>query len=106
MSAVLSSSLSNHSIHVSTERVKGFSFKEPDFYAASRLPSCIDKKTAACSDSFLQTDQRFFSMSFRPISTPMTDAIIKPRVQPELSPRQCRPRMLVSRFSSILTLLE
>ena len=34
------------------------------------------------------------------------NAIIRPRVQPEESPRQCRPLMLVSRFSSILTLLE
>ena len=47
-----------------------------------------------------------FSASLRPMSTPMTLAIIRPLVQPEESPRQCRPRMLVSRFSSILTLLE
>ena len=40
------------------------------------------------------------------VSTPMTEAIIRPRVQPEESPRQCRPLMLVSRFSSIFTLLE
>ena len=37
---------------------------------------------------------------------PMTLAIIRPRVQPELSPRQWRPWMLVSRFWSIFTLLE
>ena len=47
-----------------------------------------------------------FSISLRPISTPITDAIIKPRVQPEESPRQCRPAMFVSRSVSILTLLE
>ncbi len=35
-----------------------------------------------------------------------TAAIIRPRVQPEESPRQCRPAMLVSRSVSILTLLE
>ena len=48
----------------------------------------------------------WFSISLRPISTPMTDAIIRPRVQPEESPRQCRPARLVSRSVSILTLLE
>ena len=53
-----------------------------------------------------QAQQPSFSASLRPMSTPMTDAIIKPRVQPEESPRQCRPLMLVSRFASILTLLE
>ena len=47
-----------------------------------------------------------FSISLRPISTPITDAIIRPRVQPEESPRQCRPAMFVSRLVSILTLLE
>mgnify|MGYP004570116951 CR=1 FL=1 len=47
-----------------------------------------------------------FSISLRPISTPITDAIIRPRVQPEESPRQCRPAMFVSRSVSILTLLE
>ena len=50
--------------------------------------------------------QPSFSASLRPMSTPMTEAIIRPRVQPEESPRQCRPLMLVSRFSSIFTLLE
>ena len=47
-----------------------------------------------------------FSSSLRPIRTPMTEAIIRPRVQPEESPRQCRPVMFVSRSVSILTLLE
>ena len=47
-----------------------------------------------------------FSISLRPISTPITDAIIRPRVQPEESPKQCRPAMFVSRSVSILTLLE
>ena len=47
-----------------------------------------------------------FSSSLRPISTPITDAIINPRVQPEESPRQCRPAIFVSRSVSILTLLE
>lgn len=41
----------------------------------------------------------------RAISTPITDAIIRPRVQPLLSPRQCRPSMDVLSFSSILILL-
>ena len=36
----------------------------------------------------------------------MTEAIIRPRVQPEESPRQCRPAMFVSKSVSILTLLE
>ena len=30
-------------------------------------------------------------MISRPMSTPMTEAIIRPRVQPDESPRQCRP---------------
>ena len=68
--------------------------------------------SAACGGSSPDRGARFmgqqpsFSASLRPMSTPMTEAIIKPRVQPEESPRQCRPLMLVSRFSSILTLLE
>lgn len=40
-----------------------------------------------------------------PIITPITDAIISPRVQPDESPRQCRPFTLVLRFSSIFILL-
>ena len=40
------------------------------------------------------------------ISTPIAEAIINPRVQPEESPRQCRPRTLVFSSSSILTRLE
>ena len=44
--------------------------------------------------------------SLRPMRTPMTEAIIRPRVQPEESPRQCRPRRLVLKSSSILTRLE
>ena len=47
-----------------------------------------------------------FSASFLPISTPMAEAIISPRVQPEESPRQCRPRTLVFSSSSIFTRLE
>ena len=41
----------------------------------------------------------------RPMSTPITEAIIRPRVQPLESPRQCKPWMLVFRASSILTRL-
>ncbi len=43
---------------------------------------------------------------FLPMSTPMTEAIMSPRVQPDESPRQNRFWMLVLRFSSILTRLE
>ena len=43
--------------------------------------------------------------SFLPIRTPMTDAIIRPRVHPEESPRQCRPSTLLLKSVSILTLL-
>ena len=58
----------------------------------------ITKRTAPSEQSFFvfegeeRCDQHpSFSASFRPMSTPMTDAIIRPRVQPEESPRQCRP---------------
>ena len=47
-----------------------------------------------------------FYASSRPIRTPMAEAIIRPRVQPELSPRACRPGTLVLKLVSILTLLE
>ena len=43
---------------------------------------------AAISNRFQQPS---FSASLRPMSTPMTEAIISPRVQPEESPKQCRP---------------
>ena len=43
---------------------------------------------AAISNRFQQPS---FSASLRPMSTPMTEAIISPRVQPEESPRQCSP---------------
>ena len=39
------------------------------------------------------------------MSTPMTDAIIKPLVHPLESPRQCSPMMLVLKSLSILTRL-
>ena len=44
-------------------------------------------------------------ISCLPISTPITDAIISPLVQPEESPKQCRPFTLVLRLVSILILL-
>ena len=40
------------------------------------------------------------------MSVPMAEAIIRPRVQPEESPRQCRPLTLVLKSVSILILLE
>ena len=43
---------------------------------------------------------------FRPMRVPMTEAIISPRVQPELSPRQWRPWRLVLKSVSIFTRLE
>ena len=45
-------------------------------------------------------------MILRAMSTPMTLAIIRPRVQPEESPRQYRFRMLVRSSSSMFTRLE
>ncbi len=52
-------------------------------------------------------DQRYpSSASFRPISTPMAEDIIKPRVHPEESPRQWSPRRLVLKSVSIFTRLE
>ena len=48
---------------------------------------------------------RYYYANILPISTPITDAIIKPRVQPELSPRQYSPLILVLKFSSIFTRL-
>ena len=50
--------------------------------------------------------QPLSSASLRPIKTPMADAIISPRVQPEESPRQCRPCTLVLSSSSIFTRFE
>ena len=50
--------------------------------------------------------QLSFSISFLPIKTPITDAIISPLVQPLESPRQCRPRILVFKSVSILTRFE
>ena len=47
----------------------------------------------------------FAEAIFRPIKTPMAEAIIKPRVQPLESPRQCRPFMFVLKSMSILTRL-
>ena len=43
---------------------------------------------------------------FRPMRVPMTEAIISPRVQPELSPRQWSPWRLVLKSVSIFTRLE
>ena len=50
----------------------------------------------------------FFSASrmLRAIYTPITDAIIRPLVQPLLSPRQCKPWIDVLRCSSILILFK
>ena len=45
-------------------------------------------------------------MILRPMSTPMTEAIIRQRVQPEESPRQCRRRMFVLRSASVFTRLK
>ena len=45
-------------------------------------------------------------MISRPMSTPMTEAVIRPRVQPDESPGQCRRRMFVLRSASIFTRLE
>mgnify|MGYP001536505800 CR=1 FL=1 len=45
-------------------------------------------------------------MISRPMSTPMTEAVIRQRVQPEESPRQWRRRMFVLRSASIFTRLE
>ncbi len=46
------------------------------------------------------------SARMRPISTPITLAIIRPRVQPLESPRQCSPCTLVFMPASILMRLE
>ena len=45
-------------------------------------------------------------MISRPMSTPMTEAVIRPRVQPEESPKQWKRRMFVLRSASIFTRLE
>ena len=45
-------------------------------------------------------------MISRPMSTPMTEAIIRPRVQPEEPPGQWRRRMFVLRSASVFTRLE
>ena len=45
-------------------------------------------------------------MISRPMSTPMTEAIISPRVQPDESPRQWRRRMFVLRSASVFTRLK
>lgn len=59
----------------------------------------------SCSASRLPDRPVYFSSSSRPISTPMIEAIINPLVQPLESPRQCSPRILVLKWSSILTRL-
>ena len=51
-------------------------------------------------------NERYAPLARRsPIKQPMTDAIIRPRVQPLESPRQCKFAMLVSKFASIFTRL-
>lgn len=58
----------------------------------------------ACS--FFRVYSLYLSAMLLPMSTPMTDAIIRPLVQPLESPRQWRPLTFVSKFSSILMRLE
>ena len=48
----------------------------------------------------------YLSAMFLPMSTPMTEAIIRPLVQPLESPRQWSPLTLVSKLSSIFMRLE
>ena len=55
----------------------------------NQIPWSMAKAHAAAISNRFQ--QPSFSASLRPMSTPMTEAIISPRVQPEESPRQCRP---------------
>ena len=50
--------------------------------------------------------QSFIPAMRLPIRTPMTEAIMRPRVHSLESPRQWRPGREVSRFSSIFTLFE
>lgn len=52
-----------------------------------------------------ERNNQFAFTSSRPIKTPMTDAIISPRVQPEESPRQWKFSILVRKCSSIFTRL-
>ena len=88
----------------------------------SRSPVCARKQGAAClrreeecreqNRKYLFAERLFHIFlnclytSLRPIKTPMEDAIMRPLVQPDESPRQYSPRMLVVRSGSILTLLE
>ena len=55
----------------------------------NQIPWSMAKAHAAAISNRFQ--QPSFSASLRPMSTPMTEAIIRPRVQPEESPKQCRP---------------
>lgn len=60
----------------------------------------------SCVYSFYCVYSLYLSAMLLPMSTPMTDAIIRPLVQPLESPRQWRPLTFVSKFSSILMRLE
>ena len=60
----------------------------------------------SCVYSFYRVYSLYLSAMLLPMSTPMTDAIIRPLVQPLESPRQWRPLTFVSKFSSILMRLE
>ncbi|MPN57658.1 hypothetical protein SDC9_205352 [bioreactor metagenome] len=80
-----------------------------------QLPAIPFPKTRSCPYSPVQKARReagkvrlsYFSSaaSLRPMSTPMTEAIINPRVQPLESPSESNPCILVVKFSSIFTRL-
>lgn len=53
------------------------------------------QKTTKAAIVPLSTTAAFSQINLRPIRTPMIDAIIKPRVHPLESPKQCSPFTLV-----------
>ena len=66
----------------------------------------IPKLTLRVRQGLHASFRKKYHTSFRPMRTPMTEAIISPRVQPLESPRQCSPAMEVLKSVSIFTRLE
>ena len=87
------SAIKKHTPGAIPVRLLGKKTRRRKFFSAS----CYNFKFYACCSS---------SIMVLPMRTPITDAIIRPLVQPLESPKQWRPFTLVLNFSSILTLLE
>ena len=79
-----------------------FAAAVPRAHAESMIPRKADSRQVL----FSRRRKRYASSaSLRPMSTPMAEAIIRPRVQPLESPRQWRFCTLVFKAASIFTRL-